>query len=156
MEKCLNIEIEKFVSQPLFDEKILFEKDFSYPKISIVTPSLNNRQYIENAILSVLNQNYPNLEYIIIDGGSTDNSAEIIKKYEKWLTYWESQPDRGQCHAVNKGWEKAKPGIWAWLNADDTYFPGTLPKAILALKNRPGVKLVYASVSHTDKKSRHL
>ena len=127
-----------------------------WPKLTIVTPSYNQGQFLEETIRSVLLQGYPDLEYIIIDGGSTDNSIEIIKKYEPWLTYWESQPDRGQCHAINKGWAKAKPGIWAWLNSDDTYFPGTLPKAILALKNHPQVKLVYATVSHTDENNQHL
>jgi len=73
-----------------------------YPKISIVTPSYNQGQYLEKTNLSVLNQNYPNLEYIIIGGGSTDNSVEIIKKYEKYLKYWVSEPDRGQSYAINK------------------------------------------------------
>ena len=127
-----------------------------WPKITIVTPSYCQGQFLEETIRSVLLQGYPNLEYIVIDGGSRDNSVEIIKKYEKWLTYWESRPDRGQCHAINKGWSKAKPGIWAWLNSDDTYFPGTLAKAALALKEHPDAKLVYATVSHTDEESRHL
>ncbi len=127
-----------------------------WPKITVVTPSYNQGQFLEETIRSVLLQGYPDLEYIVIDGGSSDNSVAIIKKYERWLTYWESQPDRGQCHAVNKGWAKAKPGIWAWLNSDDTYFPGTLPKAALALKKHPAVKLVYATVSHTDEENLHL
>ncbi|RMG22533.1 MAG: glycosyltransferase, partial [Methanobacteriota archaeon] len=74
-----------------------------WPKLSIVTPNYNYGQYLEKTIRSVLLQGYPNLEYIIMDGGSTDNSVEIIKKYEPWITYWESKKDRGQAHAINKG-----------------------------------------------------
>lgn len=100
------------------------EKNF--PKISIVTPSFNQVQFIETTIESVLSQNYPNLEYIIIDGGSTDGSVEIIKKYQDRLHYWCSEPDAGQYDAINKGFQHSTGEIMAWLNSDDLHFPWTL------------------------------
>lgn len=96
------------------------------PKISIVTPSFNQGQYLERTILSVLEQNYQDIEYIIIDGGSADNSVEIIKKYEKYLKYWVTEPDRGQSHAINKGFTKATGELFGWLNSDDYLVPGAL------------------------------
>jgi glycosyltransferase involved in cell wall biosynthesis len=95
-----------------------------WPKISIVTPSYNQGQFIEETIRSVFLQGYPDLEYIIIDGGSTDNTVETLKKYEKWLTYWVSEPDRGQSHAINKGFTNASGEIFAYLNSDDVYEKG--------------------------------
>ncbi len=96
------------------------------PLISIVTPTFNQGQYIEETIQSVLSQNYPKLEYIIMDGGSTDNTVEIIKKYEKHLTYWESKPDNGQANAINKGLKHCTGEIFNWLNSDDYLAPNAL------------------------------
>jgi len=98
----------------------------AYPKISIVTPSYNQGQFLEETIRSVLLQGYPNLEYIIIDGGSQDNSVEIIRKYEPFLAYWISEPDAGQTNAINKGIRHSSGQIFAWLNSDDYYLPDTL------------------------------
>ncbi|HMJ67957.1 MAG TPA: glycosyltransferase family 2 protein [Cyclobacteriaceae bacterium] len=97
-----------------------------HPKISIVTVSYNSAAFIERTILSVLSQNYPNLEYIVIDGGSTDGSAEVIRKYEDRLVFWCSEKDKGQYDAINKGFAKSTGEIMAFLNADDVYLPWTL------------------------------
>ena len=99
-----------------------------YPRISIITPSYNQGQFLEETIRSVLLQNYPNLEYIVIDGGSTDNSVDIIKKYSQWLSYWVSEKDQGQSDAINKGFKKATGDIIAWINSDDYYFPNVLAR----------------------------
>lgn len=109
----------------------------TFPKISIVTPSFNQGKYLEKTILSVIEQDYPNLEYIIIDGGSTDNSVEIIKKYEKHLAYWVSEPDQGQSHAINKGFRLATGEIFGWLNSDDWYHPGALQAVACAFAANP-------------------
>jgi glycosyltransferase involved in cell wall biosynthesis len=92
-----------------------------FPKITIVTPSFNQGQYLEDTILSVINQGYPNLEYIIIDGGSTDRSVEIIRKYEQHLKYWVSEKDQGLYHALQKGFSRSTGDIMAWINSDDMY-----------------------------------
>ena len=97
-----------------------------FPKISIVTPSFNQAQFLEATIQSILSQNYPNLEYVIIDGGSTDGSQKIIEKYEKYLCYWCSEPDAGQYDAINKGFAKSTGEIMTWLNSDDMYCPWAL------------------------------
>jgi glycosyltransferase involved in cell wall biosynthesis len=115
------------------------------PKISIITPSYNQGHFIEETICSVLDQGYPNLEYIIMDGGSTDNSAEVIKKYEKHLTYWVSEKDKGQSDALNKGYKRATGDVINWLNSDDYYYPGAL-KAVGGAFANPAVN-IYCGIS---------
>ena len=110
------------------------------PRISIVTPVFNQAQYLEATIDSVLSQNYPNLEYIITDGGSTDGSVEIIRRHEKHLAYWHSKPDEGAYDAVNQGFGKATGEVLAWLNADDLYFPWTLKTVGNVMRDLPGVE----------------
>jgi len=121
--------------------------DSSWPRISIVTPSYNQSQFIEETIRSVLLQGYPNLEYIVIDGGSTDGSVDIIKKYERWLAYWVSEPDRGQSHAINKGWQQATGSILAWLNSDDMYMPKVLLAAAKEAYSSPEAGIWHGIVS---------
>jgi glycosyltransferase involved in cell wall biosynthesis len=114
-----------------------------WPKISIVTPSYNQCEFIEETIRSVLLQGYPDLEYIIIDGGSTDNSVEIIKKYEPWLSHWVSEKDRGQSDAINKGWERSRGEIVTYLNSDDLYTPGAVAEAVYYLEKYPTYAVVH-------------
>jgi len=101
-----------------------------WPKISIVTPSFNQGQYLEQTIQSVVNQDYPNFEYIIIDGGSTDNTTDVIKKYQKKISYWISESDNGQSHAINKGIQKCSGEIVTWLNSDDQYFSNSVLREV--------------------------
>jgi glycosyltransferase involved in cell wall biosynthesis len=122
----------------------------SLPKISIVTPSYNQAEFLECTILSVINQDYPNLEYIIVDGGSTDGSVDIIKKYEKYITYWVSEPDRGQSDAINKGFDKSSGDIVAWLNSDDVYLPGAIWKIVKIFQENKKASLVYGDYIKID------
>jgi len=107
-------------------------------KLSIVTPSFNQGHFLEETILSVLNQNYPNLEYIVIDGGSTDETVDVIRRYEDRLAFWVSEKDRGQVHAINKGLEKATGEIFGFINSDDVYLPGTFAAVAQHFENHPG------------------
>jgi len=126
----------------------------SWPKISIVTPSYNQGPYLEKTIRSVLLQGYPNLEYIIIDGGSTDQSVEIIKKYELWIDFWVSEKDRGQSHAVNKGLEQATGELLGWLNSDDYYLPGALFKFAQTYLEDTTVGAIYGHGHIADSKGQ--
>jgi glycosyltransferase involved in cell wall biosynthesis len=108
-----------------------------WPKVSIITPSFNQGHYIEETIRSVLLQGYPNLEYIIIDGGSSDCTLNIIKKYESWISYWISEPDEGQSDAINKGGEIASGTLMNWINSDDIYLPGVIKHVASAHSKYP-------------------
>ena len=132
------------------------DPEIEWPKVSIITPSYNQGEYIEETIRSVLFQDYPNLEYIIIDGGSSDNSLEIIKKYESWISHWVSEPDRGQTHAINKGLKMAEGEILAWLNSDDTYLPGAISTAVSTLRKNPEVGFVYGSAAFVNEQGEKI
>src|SRR5688572_25596277 len=119
------------------------------PLVSIVTPSYNQGRYIEETIQSVLNQDYPNLEYLVLDGGSTDETLEILKRYEGRLV-WISEKDRGQADAINKGFHLAKGRILGWLNSDDTYSPGAIRKVAQYFQTHRDVGLLYGEGYHVD------
>jgi glycosyltransferase involved in cell wall biosynthesis len=114
------------------------ELDGELPRISIVTPSYNQGEFIEETIRSVLFQNYPKLEYIVMDGGSTDNSMEVIKKYADRISFWVSEKDRGQSHAINKGLDHCTGHIFNWINSDDLLMPGALWAVAEKWMERPG------------------
>jgi glycosyltransferase involved in cell wall biosynthesis len=120
------------------------------PLVSIVTPSFNQAAFLEETILSVLNQDYEHLEYIIVDGGSTDGSLEIIQKYADRLAWWVSEPDRGQTDAINKGFARSKGEIFAWINSDDTYLEGAVAEAEAYLTANPDVGAVYGDANLID------
>lgn len=121
-----------------------------WPRISIITPSFNQAEFLERTILSVLGQNYPNLEYIVVDGGSCDGSVEIIQKYENRLAYWVSEKDRGQSHAINKGLQRATGDWLAWQNSDDIFYPEAFKRVALAASKFPKTELIIGDVNLID------
>lgn len=121
-----------------------------YPKLTVVTPSYNQVEYLERTILSVLNQNYPNLEYFIIDGGSTDGSVDLIKKYESYLAGWVSEKDRGQTDAINKGFRMATGDYVAFQNSDDTFAPNAFSRVADAWRQTPDTDVFFGDMYITD------
>ena len=145
MKKYTEQQIKEFVAKPFFNEKTLLEKDSAFLKVSIIMTSYNQGRFLERSILSILNQNYPNLEFIIIDGGSTDESAGIIKKYEKYLAYWISEKDKGQSDGLNKGFRMATGEIIGGQNSDDIYLPGVLSAAAGFFKKNPDADIIFGN-----------
>jgi glycosyltransferase involved in cell wall biosynthesis len=124
--------------------------------VSIITPSFNQAPFLEATIRSVLEQDHPDLEYIIVDGGSTDGSLEIIQKYSNQLSWWVSEKDKGQTDAINKGFSHAHGDVLAWLNSDDTYNPGAVSAAVKVLVNNPTHGLVYGDANFIDENGNNL
>jgi glycosyltransferase involved in cell wall biosynthesis len=129
-------------------------KPAKLPLVSIITPSFNQAQFLERTIQSVLDQDYPYIEYIIVDGGSTDGSLEIIQKHQGRLAWWVSEQDKGQTDAINKGFNRAHGEILAWLNSDDTYQPGAIGQAVKYLIDHPEAAMVYAECNFIDEQDR--
>ncbi len=125
-----------------------------YPKLTVVTPSYNQAGYLERTILSVLNQQYPNLEYFIIDGGSTDGSLELIRKYEPYLAGWVSERDRGQTDAINKGFRLATGDLLAFQNSDDVFAPNAFKRVAEAWKKNPDAGVFYGDMYMIDEHDR--
>lgn len=122
----------------------------SLPRVTVITPSYNQAAYLEQTICSVLDQNYPNLEYFVIDGASTDSSVDIIRKYEKRLAWWVSEQDCGQAEAINKGFARATGEYIAWINSDDLHMPGIICTMVDAFSHTPDVGLIYGDVVSID------
>jgi glycosyltransferase involved in cell wall biosynthesis len=120
------------------------------PLVTIVTPSFNQAAFLERTICSVLAQTYPHIQYIVMDGGSTDESLATIKKYRKEISYFVSQKDQGQTDAINKGFSLAKGEILGWLNADDTYLPQAVSRAVECLQSDPSLGMVYGDAHYID------
>jgi glycosyltransferase involved in cell wall biosynthesis len=122
--------------------------------VSIITPSYNQARFLETTIRSVLAQDYPHIEYIVVDGGSTDGSVAILEKYAPQLAWWVSEKDRGQTDAINKGFARARGDVLAWINSDDVYHPEAVHEAVQYLKEHPEAGMVYGDASYIDENGR--
>ena len=146
--------VSAFTERLRSEAECLLAHDDKWPRITIVTPTLNQVRYIEQTILSVLNQGYPNLEYIILDGGSTDGTQHIIDKYARYLAYWRSSPDDGQAAALKEGFRRGSGEIFAWINSDDVYLPGVLVEVARTMKNDQGADVCYGNMLVIDSEGR--
>jgi hypothetical protein len=134
-------------------EKLKVDSSGTLPTISIVTPSFNQGRFLDECIRSVLDQNYPNLQYVIVDGGSTDESLKVIGRYKDRLSWWVSEKDAGQADAINKGFRRCTGDLVAWINADDFYLPGALKLAAEAYRANPGGSFYFGRCLRVDESS---
>jgi len=137
-------DIKAFINKPISGPLEHGEGD-ALPRISVVVPSFNQGRFLERTILSIINQNYPNTELIVIDGGSTDETLSVIKKYEDIIAYWVSEPDNGQSEALNKGLFAATGEIFAWQNSDDIYLPGAFASVSRVFMEHPQISVCYGN-----------
>ena len=120
------------------------------PLVSIVTPSYNQARFLDATLNSVLDQDYPNIEYLVVDGASTDGSVDIIRRYSDRLAWWASEKDSGQSEAINKGMRRARGEIIGWLNSDDVYLPGAVSAAVTAFRSNPTASVIYGDALAID------
>ncbi len=142
--------VKSFILRSAFDKEILLSKNPDFPKISIVIPSFNDGKFLEKTIVSILNQNYPNLELIIIDGGSTDNTLEIIKKYENYISYWISKKDKGLSDALNNGFSQATGELVNEMDADDIFLPNALLTVGKFFKENRYTDVIFGNMLNID------
>jgi glycosyltransferase involved in cell wall biosynthesis len=128
----------------------------TYPKITVVTPSYNQGEFLEKTILSVLSQDYSNLQYIIMDGGSTDGSPEIIQRYQQYLSYWQSCPDNGQAWAIKAGFQRATGDILCWLNSDDMFTTNALKSVAMAFSRNDDIQCLTGNCFYIDERDNYL
>jgi len=147
-------EIRAFVGSPRFNLESSPEADPAWPRISVITPSFNQAEFLERTILSIHNQEYPNLEHIVIDGGSSDGSIDIIRKYEKRFAYWRTAPDEGQSDAINIGAGHATGTYMTWINSDDLLLPGSLNRIGELIRTYPDTDIFYGNQVEVDTADR--
>jgi glycosyltransferase involved in cell wall biosynthesis len=158
----MKIKLEETISrhvnsldQSLAKERLVHDHG-TLPLVTVITPSYNQGAFLERTIISVLNQDWPNLEYIIIDGGSTDNSVAVIRKYEEYLAWWVSEKDSGQTSAINKGIKRGGGRYLTWLGSDDILLPGAITTMVKAFEENPAAGMVYGAVAFIDEADRFL
>jgi len=149
-------QIREFIQSSLFDPQAPPQADPAWPRITIVTPSFNQAPFLERAIISIHNQEYPNLEHIIIDGGSTDGSIEILRRFENRFHHWQTGPDGGQSDAINIGASHATGTYMMWINSDDMLLPGALHTMARAFEENPGIDLLFGNQVEIDEGDRVL
>ncbi|MBI3912596.1 MAG: glycosyltransferase [Chloroflexi bacterium] len=143
-------DIQAFVARPQFDPAIIGSRDPAYPRISVIVPSYNQGQFLERTILSILNQNYPNTEIIVMDGGSQDGSVAVIEKYAEYISDWSNAPDKGQSNAINQGFAKATGDLVGWQNSDDLYLPGFFRTIAESFQAYPNAQLFCGNIYLID------